>query len=252
MNFKKPDAFIINTRILKFELSKYENLPFHLAMLYLSLQEGTSIHFLGTKLTSRKVVCDFTKIECEVEVEEVSRSRILDGGIAALNVWFKSSNYRSNPAFYKKLASVLDNQASLKININTKFSLKEKGNIKHSFIYARNPALASVIKNLTIHFSETQGYIPRVLLFPFLYFHKNAELRLINKDKTGNTLYSLRYDHVNKTLKAASVDQKRSLILTDTSLTALYGLLNAQNEQQEDMILNMITEYEVHFDKKGL
>lgn len=249
MGFKRSDTLSINFNILKFELAKYDNLPLHLAVLYLSLTEGNSVYFAGLKISSKNVVCNSLELSCDIVVSELKKNRILDGGLAAVNIWVKSmGNKRSNTAYYNKLKASLGDQSMFKIDINTRFSLKPNGNIKHKFIYARNSSLKSCIRNITMHYSN-QGYVPKNLIFPFLYFHKHSELRM-DELRNNYTLYKIKYDHVNQTLKCSSKTQERSTILTEKELPALYGLV--ENEEKVSLAQHISEKYMAFLDKKDL
>lgn len=227
MSLKRVSTLDLNINLLNLELSKYDNLPLHLAMLYLSLNDGNHIFFAGTKIISQKLNDNSKGLNFKVKIINLNNNNtVLDNnpivdpyGLQELHTLIFDTTYRHTQSYYKKLR---EEKVLHSLSINTKMGLDIREHTKHNYVYARNKLLGNYLREITLYYERNLGGIPKLLLLPFLFFHKNSELHHLLTSEYSH-FYRFGYCPGEKTLKFGTKDCKRTRIVHAVDLLALYN-----------------------------
>jgi len=177
---------------LSLELSTYDNLPFHLAWLYLTLKQSNIIYHHGLYLKYNKI--DHLNLTMPYLKEDYLMSS-LDNNHFTTYALINDCHPFRHPLYVICRAGVKDK--SLKDRIR-----KDNNN----YVYYRHSNLKTLINKICeIHSIENRN-IPFKYVLSYLFFNRGKEVKMIYKSGVS----TLKYDLQNETIREKDQYHKNS------------------------------------------
>jgi hypothetical protein len=169
---------------LNLELSKYSNLPFYLAYLYITLKKSNIIYFNGYYIK-------YNKIDQYTNPSDPEKDYLIGS--------FDNMSYHSFP----NMNSLLFNPFLVPMYVVNKagkrdLSLNKRARTNNNnYVYYRHPNLKSLINSICDQYRKNNEGLPFKYVIPYLFFNRDKEIAFVTLDGTTN----LKYDLQNETLR---------------------------------------------------
>jgi hypothetical protein len=182
---------------LSLELSKYDNLPFYLAYLYITLKESNIIYFSGHYIKYDKI--DVASMRMNPYMTSDSFLSSIDNKTFRLdNMTFSNGNLNpfTHPLYVINRAGEKDK--------NLKNKLRQDNN---NYVYYRHSNLKTLINKLCeLYKLQHSGTVPFKYIIPYLFFNRDKEARMLYKGGVS----ILKYDLQNETIREKDQYHKNS------------------------------------------
>jgi len=200
---KLPTHLSLITQGLLLNLEAYQNIPLHLAVVYLMFSEKTAYVRLADLKLKRYSLDD--------------RSFDPVAGWDCFCIGCNESEFEGRIVVNKlsELAEVINTGVDL--NFKCFFHNPPiNSTMIREYVYSRNQEITNPIEVLINHYTKAKTGIPYFLVYPYLNLFRDRALML--KDVSKNEIGFIKYDNQNHSLKLKKYKQGKKFIIQHPSL----------------------------------